>query len=40
MEEVSGQLHILATLPLGKEGPVSIRREGDGPHSRSGRGGE
>jgi hypothetical protein len=38
--EVSGQLHALAALPLGKEPPYPLDRRLGGPQSRSGRGGE
>jgi hypothetical protein len=38
--EVSGQLHVPAALPPGKEPPVPIGYEGGWPQSRSGRGGE
>jgi hypothetical protein len=39
--EVSGQFHVSAALPPGKEPPrYPLARRLDGPQSRSGRGGE
>jgi hypothetical protein len=38
--EMSGQLHVPAALPPGKEPPVRLDRRLDGPQSQSGRHGK